>query len=122
MLELIRRIACGICKALGGQPIEQPPEIGQVEGSSHRITENTPSPRWLAEELPTYWLDKPLNKPTYTIPDLIKVLEFRIQIHETYWGLVEDDPVTWSTFGSVQYHQWAICGYQNCIKYLRRLL
>ena len=122
MKELIRRIACSVCKALGGQPIKQPSEIGNIKGSSPRTKgQQTPSPLWLATELPTYWADKPLNELTYNIEDLIKHLEFRIGIHESYWGLVEDDPIRWGNFGSVEFHMWAIEGYQNCLLYLRRM-
>ena len=96
-------------------------DIGLINNSSPRIDKQTPSPAWFNEELPTYWADKPLNKPTYIIADLIKHLEFRIQIHETYWGLVEDDPAIWFGFGSVEFHQWAIEGYQNAIFYLKRI-
>ena len=120
--ELIRSIACTVCQALGGKPVEQPSDVGEIEGSSPRTSKHTPSSRWLVEELPTYWADKPLNKPTYNIDDLIQHLQFRIGIHETYWGLVEDDPARWSGFGSVEFHQWAIEGYQNACLYLRRIV
>ena len=107
--SLIRSMACAICRALGGEPAEQPPDVGPVAGSSPRTSKHTPSPAWLEGKM-----------PTYEVEDLIKHLEFRITIHETYWGLVEDDPATWAAFGSVKFQQWAIEGYENAIFYLKR--
>jgi len=109
MKEIIRKLACAICKALGGELVVQPVDVGPVEGSSPRINDNTPSPAYLDGKMPTYEVD-----------DLIQHIEFRIGIHETYWGLVEDDPYTWSGTGTAEFHIWAIEGYENVIYYLRR--
>jgi hypothetical protein len=98
---------CWLSRLLG---IAKSPEIGDVDGSSPRIYENTPSPAYLQGRM-----------PTYNVSDLIKHLEYRIQIHESYTGLVEDDPATWSAYGSAEYHQWAIEGYENSIFYLNKL-
>ena len=91
--------------------LPETPVLSAVDGSSPRTGEHTPSPAYLAGKM-----------PTYDIPDLIKHLQFRIEIHESYWGLVEDDPVTWSpaVYGSVEYQLWAIEGYKNAIYYLER--
>ena len=110
MAKLIRKIACALCQALGGHPIEQPLDIGNIVDSSPRIDKQTPSIAYLAGKMPTYNID-----------DLVKHLKYRISIHETYWGLVEDDPVSWSAFGNSEFHEWAIEGYQNAILYLKRL-
>jgi hypothetical protein len=55
----------------------------------------------------------------YTIPELIDVLEYRSQIHETYAGLVLEDKDKWISFGSHAFHMWAIKGYQDAIYYLK---
>jgi hypothetical protein len=120
MKSLVRSIACAICRALGGQPVEPPPDVGTVAGSSPRTSQHTPSTTWVENRLPFYG-EKDLEQPTYNVDDLIQHLKFRITIHETYWGLVEDDPVTWAAFGSVAFQQWAIEGYENAIFYLKRL-
>lgn len=109
MAKWIRKIACAICQVLGGHPVEQSADVGLVEDSSPRTSDHTPTQAWRDGKLPTYEVD-----------DLIQHLQFRIQIHETYLGLVEDDPATWSDFGTAEFHQWAIEGYENTIFYLRR--
>ena len=119
MKNLVRYIACAICRAPGGQ-LEQPADVVPVAGSSPRTSQHTPSPAWLRDRLPEYGQAE-MSKPTYEVDDLIQHLKFRITIHETYWGLVEDDPATWSAFGSVEFHQWAIEGYENAIFYLKRV-
>jgi len=109
MKNFIRSMFCAICQVLGGPPVEQPPDVGPVAGSSPRTSQHTPSLAWLEGEMPTYEVD-----------DLINHFEFRITIHETYWGLVEADPATWSAFGTAEFHQWAIEGYENAIFYLKK--
>ena len=121
MRSLIRSIACSICKAFGGHPIEQPSDIGKVAGSSPRTSyPQKPSPAWLENRLPDYG-HKDMEQPTYNVDHLIQHIRYRIGIHETYWGLVDDDPATWLGFGSVEFQQWAIEGYENTIFYLKRL-
>ena len=83
----------------------------EVEGSSPRTDDHTPSLAYLEGKM-----------PTYNVRDLIKHLEFRIGIHETYMGLVDDDPDTWSQFGTYEFHQWAQEGYENAIYRLRGLV
>ena len=120
MKNLVRYIACAICRAPGGQ-LEQPADVGPVAGSSPRTGyPQNPSPAWVENRLPDYD-DKDIEYPTYNVDHLIQHLRFRITIHETYWGLVEDDPLTWSAFGSIEFHQWAIEGYENAIFYLKRV-
>ena len=108
---MISKLLCSIAKALGGCSSDIPPPatIVEVAGSSPRIKDQTPTDLWLSGIL-----------PTYNVKDLIKHFEYRISIHETYWGLVEDDPVRWLAFGNAEFHQWAIEGYSNAIYYLRR--
>ena len=84
-----------------------PTEEGVIGGSSPRIDNHTPSLAYLEGKM-----------PTYNVSDLMEHLEYRILIHETYWGLVEDDPIKWSAFGDAEFHQWAIEGYENAIYYL----
>ena len=62
-------------------------------------------------------------KPTgerYTIPELIRVLEFRILIHETYAGLVVQNPSQYPPriYGDYEFQMWAIKGYEDAIYYL----
>ncbi len=54
-----------------------------------------------------------------TKEQVIEQFLYRIEIHETYAGLVLDDPVTWGGFGDYEYHLWAINGYWWAIAYLR---
>lgn len=54
-----------------------------------------------------------------TKTQVVKQFEYRIQIHETYAGLVLDDPITWGGFGDYEFHMWAINGYEHAIKYLK---
>ena len=120
MGKWLRSVVCAICQSLGGQPVGQPADVGPVAGSSPRTSSpHTPSPAWLRDRLPEYGQAE-MSKPTYEVDDLIQHLKFRIAIHETYWGLVEDDPATWSAFGSAEFHQWAIEGYENAVFYLKR--
>lgn len=95
---------CWLCKLLK----KGPGEIVVHGVSSSRITTQTPTPEWQTGKL-----------PTYKVTHLIKHLEYRISIHQSYWGLVEQDPASWSAFGSAEFHQWAIEGYQNAIYYLK---
>lgn len=53
-----------------------------------------------------------------TKDQVTKQFQFRIQIHETYAGLVLDDEPRWIGFGSYEFHMWAINGYQWGIKYI----
>ncbi len=50
--------------------------------------------------------------------EVIEQFEYRIGIHETYAGLVLDDPDRWSAFGTYEFHMWAINGYEWGIKYI----
>jgi len=54
-----------------------------------------------------------------TPDEVIEQFEFRISIHETYVGLVLDDPITWGGYGDYNFHMWAINGYQHAIKYIK---
>ena len=54
-----------------------------------------------------------------TPEQVVEQFEYRIQIHESYAGLVLDDPQTWSRFGSYEFHMWAINGYTWGIKYAK---
>ena len=58
--------------------------------------------------------------PTYTKEDLIEHLRYRISIHESYAGLVIEDPYHFppATYGSYDYQIWAIEGYLNSIFYI----
>lgn len=94
-------------KQLGGDDIVFEP----IPGSSPRIDKQTPSLMYLDGQM-----------PTYEIEDLIEHLEYRSMIHETYIGLVQDDPVRWKAFGTYAFHEWAIEGYGNCVWYLKELL
>jgi len=49
----------------------------------------------------------------------ITQFKFRIEIHETYDELVQEDPETWSAFGSHEWHQWAINGYKKGIYWIK---
>jgi len=91
--------------------LEKP--LPDVPNSSPRIEPpQTPSPEYLEGKM-----------PTYNIPDLIEHLEFRIQIHETYAGLVVQNPSQYPPriYGNYEYQLWAISGYENAIFYLRKL-
>ena len=50
---------------------------------------------------------------------VVTQFNYRIMIHETYAGLVLDDPDRWIAFGSYEFHTWAINGYEWAIKYLK---
>ena len=92
--------------------LEKP--LPDVPNSSPRIEPpHTPSPEYLNDEM-----------PTYNIPDLIEHLEFRIQIHETYAGLVVQNPSQYPPriYGNYEYQLWAIDGYRNACYWLRRLI
>ncbi len=54
-----------------------------------------------------------------TPEQVIEQYEFRISIHITYDELVQEDPATWSFYGSHEFHQWAINGYEHGIEYIR---
>ena len=85
-------------------------DMPNIEDSSPRTDNHTPSPAYLSGKM-----------PTYTIPHLIEHLQFRITIHETYAGLVVQDPSQYppKNYGSYEYQIWAIEGYENAIHYLR---
>ena len=94
-------------KLIGKEEVE--PRPNTVEDSSPRTDEHTPSSDYLKGRM-----------PTYEVVDLIAHLRYRILIHETYWGLVEDNPAKWRAFGNADFHQWAIEGYENAIYYIER--
>jgi len=50
--------------------------------------------------------------------EVISQFSYRIQIHESYVGLVIDDPDKWIAFGSYEWHMWAINGYSEAIRHL----
>ena len=52
-----------------------------------------------------------------TPDEVIEQYRYRILIHETYAGLVLDDPA-WLSFGSYEYHLWAINGYEEGIRHI----
>ena len=54
-----------------------------------------------------------------TPEQVVKQFLFRIEIHETYDELVQEDLATWSGYGSHEFHQWAINGYEHGIKYIQ---
>ena len=54
--------------------------------------------------------------------EVIEQFNYRIGIHETYAGLVEDDPVTWAGYGTYEFHLWAINGYEWGIKYIENYI
>lgn len=54
-----------------------------------------------------------------TPEEVIEQFEYRVQIHETYAGLVLDDPQRWAAFGDYGFHMWAINGYEWGIKYIQ---
>uniref|UniRef100_A0A6M3J2Z6 Uncharacterized protein n=1 Tax=viral metagenome TaxID=1070528 RepID=A0A6M3J2Z6_9ZZZZ len=54
-----------------------------------------------------------------TPEQVVEQFEFRISIHETYAGLVLDDPITWGGFGDYDFHCWATNGYEHAIKYIK---
>ena len=57
--------------------------------------------------------------PTYTVPDLIAHIEYRIMIHESWIGLLDDNPSYAGSYGDEAFHWWAIEGYENMIYYLK---
>lgn len=81
-----------------------------LEGSSPRIDDHTPSPAYLEGKM-----------PTYEVGHLIEHLEFRIMIHETYAGLVVQNPSQYPprVYGDYWFHIWAIEGYENAIYRIR---
>jgi len=54
-----------------------------------------------------------------TVEQVIVQFEYRISIHESYAGLVVDDPDRWIQFGSYEFHCWAINGYREAIRHLK---
>lgn len=88
-------------------------DIPTIEGSSPRTDTHTPSSAYLAGKMPTYIVD-----------DLIKHLEFRREIHESYAGLVVQNPSQYPSgiYGDYEYQLWAIEGYENAIYYLEQRL
>jgi len=60
--------------------------------------------------------------PSYAPVDLIEHIEFRIQIHATYLGLLESGETKYLGYGDEDFHKWAIEGYENCIYYLERFI
>lgn len=57
--------------------------------------------------------------PTLSINTLINQLKYRIAIHETWMGIVEENPAYIPTVGDSAFHLWAIEGYENAIHYLK---
>lgn len=53
-----------------------------------------------------------------TADQVITQFEYRIGIHESYAGLVLDDPARWIQFGSYEFHMWAINGYREGIRHM----
>ena len=81
--------------------------LGQVD----TIPGCDPTQDWLAGKM-----------PSYSIPKLIKHLDFRKSIHETYYGLITEgkfDPH--AGYGDANFQLWAIEGYVNAIYYLKKL-
>ncbi len=56
---------------------------------------------------------------SFTPKEVISQFLYRIGIHETYAGLVLDDEATWISYGSYEYHMWAINGYEWGIKHIQ---
>lgn len=54
-----------------------------------------------------------------TPEQVIEQFEFRIEIHEQYDELVQEDPNTWRGYGNHEFHLWAINGYEHAIKYIK---
>lgn len=57
--------------------------------------------------------------PTYTVPDLIEHIEYRIMIHGSWIGFIEDNPSYAASMGDEAFHFWAIEGYENMIYRLK---
>jgi len=107
---MIGKILCSIAKAFGGckPDIPQPEDIGEVKSRNPKTTK--PSKDWTNGIM-----------PTYNIRDLIDHLEYRASIHLTYSKLLEEGRTEYLGFGSIEFHDWAIEGYENSVFYLRRL-
>jgi len=58
--------------------------------------------------------------PTYTIPELIEHLEYRMMIHEDYYAKLIQGTGDYA-FGDTNFHLWSLEGYSNAIHYLRSL-
>lgn len=54
-----------------------------------------------------------------TPEETVEQFLYRISIHETYAGLVLDNPQGYIAFGSYEFHLWAINGYEWGIKYIQ---
>jgi len=59
--------------------------------------------------------------PTYTVRNLIKHLEYRMMIHETYYAKLIQGETNYY-YGDAAFHQWACEGYSNSIYYLKKLM
>ncbi len=54
-----------------------------------------------------------------TPSEVVEQFLYRIMIHETYAGLVLEDPPRYIGFGSYGFHMWAINGYEHAIQYIQ---
>jgi len=56
-----------------------------------------------------------------TPEQVMEQFEYRIRIHESYAGLVVQQPSRFSpiTYGDYEYHMWAINGYEEAIGHLK---
>ena len=91
-------------------PFSKKPLV-KVSGQADYVPGCDPTPEWMAGQI-----------PSYSIPDLIKHLEFRMDIHQTYYDriLTGTFPAN-SGYGDANFHLWAIEGYQNAIYHLNKL-